>query len=120
MMFRKANIKRSELENKYVKTKTNENPKSYKKRRNFCSKLYKKERKKCFERLDLKNVTVSKEFWKTVKPFLSDKVTTFPKISLGDKGEIISAEYKVANSFSNSLKMLYVYVYADILRRIMI
>ena len=51
--------------------------------------------------LDLKNVTDNKEFWKTVKPFLSDKVTTFPKISLVEKGEIISDESKVANSFSN-------------------
>ena len=61
----------------------------------------KKTGKKCFERLHLKNVTANKEFWKTVKPFLSDKVTTFPKISLGEKREIISAEYKVANLFSN-------------------
>ena len=51
--------------------------------------------------LDLKNMTDNKEFWKTVKPFLSDKVTTFPKISLVEKGEIISDESKVANSFSN-------------------
>ena len=51
--------------------------------------------------LDLKNVTDNKEFWKTVKPFLSDKVTTFPKISLVEKGEIISDESKVANTFSN-------------------
>ena len=52
-------------------------------------------------RLPLKNVTDTKEFWKTVKPFLSDKVTTFPKISLVEKGKIISDESKVANSFSN-------------------
>ena len=51
--------------------------------------------------LDLKNVTNNKEFWKTVKPFLSDKVTTFPKIALVEKGEIISDESKVANLFSN-------------------
>ena len=51
--------------------------------------------------LDLKNVTDNKEFWKTVKPFLSDKITTFPKISLIEKGEIISDESKVANPFSN-------------------
>ena len=94
-------MKRSELESKYVKNKTNENLKSYKKQRNFCSKLYKKERKKYYEMLDLKNVTDNKEFWKTVKPFLSDKVTTFPKIFLVEKGEIISDESKVANSFSN-------------------
>ena len=48
--------------------------------------------------LDLKNVTDNNELWKTVKPFLSDKVTTFPKISLVEKGEIISDESKVANA----------------------
>ena len=36
--------------------------------------------------LSLKNVIDNREFWKTVKPFLSDKVTTFPKISLVEKG----------------------------------
>ena len=94
-------MKRSDLGNKYVKNKTNENLKSYKKQRNFCSKLYKKERKKYYEMLDLKNVTDNKEFWKTAKRFLSDKATTFPKISLVEKGGIVSDESKVANSFSN-------------------
>ena len=72
--------------------------------------------------LDLKNVTDNKEFWKTLKPFLSDKVTNFPKISLAEKGEIISDESKVANSVT-SLKMLYVHLVSkqtNILRRIMI
>ena len=41
--LRKAIMKRSELESKYVKNKTSENLKSYKKQRNFCSKLYNKE-----------------------------------------------------------------------------
>ena len=50
--------------------------------------------------LDLKNVTDNKEFWKIIKPFLS-KVTTFPKTSFAEKGEIISDESKAANSFSN-------------------
>ena len=99
--LRKAIMKRSELESKYVKNKTNENLKSYKKQRNFCSKLYKKERKKYYERLDLNNVTHNKKFWKTVKPFFSDKVTTFPQITLVENDEIISDESKVANSFNN-------------------
>ena len=51
--------------------------------------------------LDLKNVSDNKKFWKTVKPFLSDKVTTFSKISLVEKGGIISDESKVVNAFSN-------------------
>ena len=82
-------MKRSELESKYVKNKTSE-------QRNFCRKLYKKERKKYYERLDLNNVTDNKKFWKTVTPFLSDKVTTFPQITL-----VENDESKVANSFSN-------------------
>ena len=97
--LRKGITKRSELESKYVKNKTSGNLKSYKKQRNFCSKLYKKERKKS-ERLDLNKVTDNKKLWKTVKPFLSDKVTTFPQITLVENDEIISAESKVANSFS--------------------
>ena len=83
--LRKAVMKRSELESKYVKNKTSENLRSYKKQRNFYSKLHKNERKKYYERLDLNDVTDNKKFWKTVKPFSSDKVTTFPKISLVEK-----------------------------------
>ena len=41
------------------------------------------------------------KFWKTVKPFLSDKITTFLKILLVENDEIISDESKVADSFSN-------------------
>ena len=35
---------------------------------------------KYYEKFDLKNATYNKEFWKTVKPFLYDKVSNFPKI----------------------------------------
>ena len=98
--LRKAIMKRSELESKYLKNRTNENLKSYKKQRNFCSKLYKKEWNKYYERLNLNIVTDNKKSWKTVKPFLSDKVTTFPQITLVENDEIISDESKVANSLS--------------------
>ena len=50
--LRKAIIKRSDLERKYVKNKTGENSKSYRKQINFYSKLYKKERKKYYEILE--------------------------------------------------------------------
>ena len=49
--LRKVIMKRSELENKYVKNKTKENFISYKKQRNFCSKLYKKRGKSIMKRL---------------------------------------------------------------------
>ena len=49
----------------------------------------------------MNNVTNNKKFWKSVKPFLSEKLTTFPEISLAEHDEIIPDESKVANSFSN-------------------
>ena len=68
-------MKRSELERKYLKNKTNENLKSYRKQRNFCSKIYKKNKeKKYYERVDLNNITDNKKFRKTGKTFFSDKI----------------------------------------------
>ena len=73
---------RSQLETKYLKTKTQTNLSLYKKHKNFCSKLSKRERRKYYESLDMKNVLYSKEFQKTTRPFLSDKNTVFLQISI--------------------------------------
>ena len=80
--LRKAIMRRSQLETKYLKTKTQTDLKLYKKHKNFCSKLYKKERGKYCESLDMKNVLDSKKFWKTMRPFLSDKNTVFSQTNI--------------------------------------
>ena len=59
-------MRRSQLEPKYLKTKTQTNFKLYKNYKNFCSKLYKRERRKYYEFFDMKNILDSKEFWKTM------------------------------------------------------
>ena len=64
---------RSQLETKYLKSKTQTNLKLHKKHKNFSSKLNKRERRKYYESLDMKNVLGSKEFRETMRPFLSDK-----------------------------------------------
>ena len=100
--LRKAIMKRSELESKYFKKSTEENQLNYKKQRNFCSKLYKKEKKKYYNNLDLNEIADNKKFWKTVKPFLSNKSTLTSQITLVDENNIISEEGEVAemlNSF---------------------
>ena len=58
--LRKAIMKGSQLENKYIGNSTVENMNKYKKHKNFRSKLYKKERKKFFSELDIKNITDNK------------------------------------------------------------
>ena len=45
----------------------------------FLSKLYKKERKRCYENLDMKNVTDNTKCWKTVIPFFLDKTNWVQK-----------------------------------------
>ena len=62
----KAIIRRSQLETKYLESKTQTDLKLYKKHKNFCSKLYKKERRKYCESFDMKKVLDSKKIWKTM------------------------------------------------------
>ena len=80
--LRKAIMCRSQLETKYLKSKIQTKLKLYKKYENFFSKLYKRERRKYYESLDMKDILDSKEFWKTMRPFLSDKNTVFSQISI--------------------------------------
>ena len=42
---RKAIMRRTELESKYLKNRTIENKTKYKKEKNYCNRLYKKEKK---------------------------------------------------------------------------
>ena len=109
--LRKAIMRRSSLKNRLFKTFTQENNKAYKKQRNYCSRLYKKERKRFYENLDVKMVTDNKLFWKTVKPFLSEKGNSSSKITLVEGEEIISNDQDVAEKlnkfFSESVKLLH-------------
>ena len=99
--LRKAIMKRSQLESKYIKQPTIENMNNYKKHKNFCSKLYKKERQKFYSQLDIKNVTDNKLFWKTMKPFLSEKCTLSSKISLVHNNNVISNDQVLADTFND-------------------
>ena len=66
-------MRRSHLEKKYFKKRTDLSLRAYKKQRNYCSGLYDKERKRVFNWLNPSFDTDNKLFWKTVKPFFPDK-----------------------------------------------
>ena len=72
-ILRKAIMTRSALQKRFYKSKCLEDKYAFKKQRNYCNRLYKRERRKYFNNLNLKNITDNKIFWKTVKPFLSNK-----------------------------------------------
>ena len=67
----KAIMKRSKLKNNFNKNKCNENWRLYKKQRNLCNKIKRKVKQSYFHELS-KNPN-QKDFWKTMKPFITDK-----------------------------------------------
>ena len=102
--LRKAIMKRSELERKYYKNSSPANNKAYRKQKKFCSKLYKKERKKYYSNLDIKNITDNKKFWKTMKPFFSEKGVFSQNITLVNNDSIISSDQEVCETLNNFFK----------------
>ena len=99
--LRKAITKRSQLKTKYFKRNPAESLQLYKKQTIFCIKLHKKERKKYHNSLKLNKVTDNKAFWKTIKPFLSDKRTNINKITLVDNDNTISDDKQLCKTFTN-------------------
>ena len=83
-------MKRTRFRNQFLKNRTDENKSRYTKQRNYCVSLLRKTKTQYYSNLDEKNVTDHKAFWKTVQPFLSDKITSKKKIILIEEDEIVS------------------------------
>ena len=97
----KAFMTRSRLKNRYRKYPTEENNKIFKKQRNYCVNLLKREKRDYFNNLNTKLITDNKKFWKTVKPFFSEKQNISQKITLVEVDTIISDDTNVAETFNN-------------------
>ena len=97
--LKKAIMRRSQLESKFYRTKDENDKRIYKKQNNYVSRLYKRERAKFFSKLDLKSFMDNNKFWKTVKPFFSDKGSFGQKITLVDGKDIVSDENQIAEHF---------------------
>ena len=76
----------------------------------MCVSLIRQAKKQFFKNLDTKDVNDNKVFWKTVKPFMSDKVQTRSKITLVEKKnkekstetfeKIITDDKEIAETFN--------------------
>ena len=86
--LRKAIMRRSYLENVYFKNRTENSLRAFEKQKSFCSRLYKKESKRFFNSLNLSFVKDNKLFWKTVKPFFSNKGDHGANIQLDEDNEL--------------------------------
>ena len=106
----KAHKKRTYLRNRYLKKRSDQNKKLYTKQRNYCVSLLRKTKKNHYANSNQIDIADNKQFWRTVKPLLSDKSKSNEKITLVE-GDKITSEDKsnaqILNSFfSNAVKNL--------------
>ena len=100
--LRKAAFKKAQLFNTFTKWRTPANWERYRKQRNLTSKLKRQSvRSYFYERCA--DGPQSKDFWPTVKPFLSNKgLLKDPVITLCENGKIVSdqlAVFDIMNDF---------------------
>ena len=92
----KAIMHRTRIYNKYLRNKTDKSKRKYTKQRNYCVSLLRKSKREYYSNLDVKNITDNKTFWETVKPVLSDKVTSTQKITLIENDKIVKNDNNTA------------------------
>ena len=66
---------------------------------NKCVKILRNVKKEYFSNLNVKDVTDSRKFWSTVKPFFSDTSKTVNDIILSDNDKMLKDEKKAAKIF---------------------
>ena len=99
--LRKAIMTRSSLKNIYNKKGSYENWGKYKKQINFCVKLLRKTKQDYFNNIDIKSVSDTKKFWKTIKPYFSNKGLTSNKIFLSEKGSLIKDRVAIVTTMND-------------------
>ena len=98
--IKKEIMKRSRLKSKFLNSKNDKDRNIYNKQRNLCVSLIRQGKKQFFNAIKSRDINDNKTFWKTVKPFFTEKVKTKSKITLienrivsqDDGNEVISEE----------------------------
>ena len=99
--LRKAIMLRSKLKNNFNKQRSDGNWDNYKKQRNFCVKLLHQTKEKYFSDINVKSISDNKKFWKTIKPFFSNKGLNTNNMMLVEDNEIVREEEIIANIMNN-------------------
>ena len=110
----KAVMDRTRLRNKFLKNRTAENKLAYNRQRNYCVSLTRKSKRDYCNNLDNRDVTDNKLFWKTIKPFFSDKGPMREKITLIENDEIIGNNKEIFEVFKKFFSSIVAVKYHDI------
>ena len=88
----KAMMTGTKLRNIFLQIRREENKMRYAKQRNFCVSLLRKTKKRYYENLNEKSMVDNKLFWKNVKPFLSNKVSSKAEIHLIENNKLVKTD----------------------------
>ena len=99
--IKKAFMKRSRLRNIYLKNLSDNNKREYNKQRNYCVSLSRKTKTNYYANLNKKDLTGNKQFWRTVKPLLSDKIKSSEKITLVEQRENLDTDGNIDDEIVN-------------------
>ena len=71
---------------------------------NHCVNLLRKTKKNYFTNLNIKDITDSKTFWKTIKPNFDEEGAGSSKTILSEKGSILNDNKKTCNTMNHYFK----------------
>ena len=92
---------RSRLRIIYFKNRSDNNKREYNKERNYCVSLLRKTKTNYYANLNEKDLTDNKQFWRTVKPLLSDKIKSSEKITLVEQRETLDTDGNIDDEIVN-------------------
>ena len=95
----KAIRKRTELRNKFFRHC--DSRQAFVEQPNYFDSLLRKSKRNYHSNVNVKGIAVSKKFWKTLKPLLSDKTKSTVFITLKDNNKIVESQNEVANIFND-------------------
>ena len=93
-------MKKSKLKNNFNKNRKHENWCKYKTQRNYCVNLLRKSKKQYFSHISISDVADNKSFWKSVKPYFSNKGSNTNKIALVENDAIIKNDRVISKTMN--------------------
>ena len=97
----KAIMERSKLRNKFNEERNTEDWSEYKRQRHLCSNLLKQSKNRHFNSFNLNDISENKMFWKTIKPFLTEKNKTTNNIILTESNQTVREDKAICQIFNN-------------------
>ena len=94
-------MKRTRLRNRFLKDMSDSNRVAYNTQRNYCVSLIRKAKKSYYSNLDHKKIVDNKTFWKTIKPFFTDKDVNHDNITLVENEETVSDNKEISETLNN-------------------